>query len=157
MLILDIDKAEGLSDDELIVLLSDTKHVSYVYPTSSHTHTSPRYRGIIFLEKEIEVVNYKTAATNFINTLDPLLRNTLDITSSTTPNKLFYNYHTSDGDLIDLSILTIPLNLHSYAITEGSTSISYLETLVNNTPLKIDDMEVLSILESYPCRKSNSR
>ncbi len=171
LITLDLDHCNiALSDLKRVLEASLTPYGYCAYSTASHSLKEPKIRIVLFLENEIGVVQYKTVATNFINSI-PKLKPYIDINASTTPGQLMFLpfrssskyqpwYKIQEGKNVDAELFMEPIkNDHAiHKISFSDTLESFTDAFdktVKQQPLDITKEEVIAYLKLYPKKSCN--
>lgn len=164
LIVLDVDNYSG----NIIDLESNVKqdlgnyHV-IAYSSASHTNESPRIRIILPLTNDILKEDYKDIVTIFIGKLSQKLRDALDITSSTTPGKLWFlpTKPTKDSDTWTLILDGERLDPYAFStkifpslLTPSSPNAAGhkdpLFMAIHSLISDKSEKEIIAILKSYP-------
>lgn len=156
LIILDIDSYTGSIADLAANLKRDLEQYKVIsHSTASHTPENPRIRIILFLATRIETESYQQIAANFINRLSNSLKKAIDLTASTTPNKIFYLpikptedyqewFWENNGDLIEPAIYDFEAAASSEDPKDGLLITTKQQPLDNLT-----DEDIIKYLKNY--------
>lgn len=158
-----IETLEGLLRKELC------EYNWLAYSTASYTPLLPRIRLILFLTQEVATSKYSQIATNFINTLSPSIKQGVDLTASTTPNKIMYlpikshkdyvswvgSNGTSDNKGLEIDPAIYDFKNDNSTCSTLTTDDDPLLKVTLNQPLQnLTDQKIINYLKSYPANQT---
>jgi putative DNA primase/helicase len=160
LLILDLDSYKGTIKDLECDLKRDLGQYKVVcYSTASHTPDNPRIRIILFFEKEVSTSKYPQLVTNFLYQLSDNIREGIDVSSSTTANKIFYlpikPYDNYQPWTWENSGQLIVSDIYDYEIAKTANETDQL--LITTKQQLVNDISVDEIkkhLDNYPANQT---
>lgn len=161
LIILDLDSYKGNIKDLEGDLKRDLGQYKVLcHSTASHTPDKPRIRIILFFENEVNTTSYPQIVTNFLYQLSENVRSGIDVSSSTTANKIFFLPVKPTEDYQEWtwenSGQLVVSEIYDYEIPNSNeTPDQLLKTTKQQMVKDISVDEIKKHLENYPANQTN--